>query len=130
MLNRSFGIILVLSFVCWLITYSTAQDKPKLDDRTRQRIEIRLKNMVKEVGLKPDQMKKIEEILVADAMINPVFDRDLSREERMELMQKRREDQEKINKKIEQLLTADQVEKFNAFIEKENSRRRGRKEKG
>ena len=88
--------------------------------------------MTKELALKPDQVKKIKEILIADAIATPAFDRsrmrDMSREERMDMMQKRRENVEKNNKKIEKLLTPDQVKKFKAFMEKENSQKSNLKE--
>lgn len=131
MIKRFCLIITALLFVLSLGSSSFAQDKPKLNDRAKQRLETRLKNMTKEVGLKPDQVTKVEEILAEDAMAAPAIDRskmrNMSREERMEMMQKRRENQVKINKKIEKLLTPDQVKKFKGFIEKENSQRRSRR---
>ena len=134
MLKRTLIVMMAFMFVLSLVSFSIAQEKTKLNDRVKQRIETRLKNMTKEIGLKPDQVKKVESILVTDALAAPAFDRskmrDMSREERMEIMQKGREIQEKTNKKIEKLLTADQVKKFKAFVEKENSQRRGRRERG
>ncbi len=134
MFKRTLIVMMAFMFVLSLVSFSIAQEKTKLNDRVKQRIETRLKNMTKEIGLKPDQVKKVESILVTDALAAPAFDRskmrDMSREERMEIMQKGREIQEKTNKKIEKLLTADQVKKFKAFVEKENSQRRGRRERG
>jgi hypothetical protein len=47
----------------------------------------------------------------------------MSRDERMELMEKRREAQEKTNKEIEKLLTKEQIPKFKSYLEKQQNRR-------
>ncbi len=113
-----------------------SKEKPKLDSRSQQRIERQMKELIAEVKLTDEQQVKIGTIYEKAAISGGSrMDRsqrqEMSREQRMAMMRKSREQQEKINKKIEKLLTKEQVTKFKAYLEKQRNRRgRRRTERG
>jgi len=128
MFGRSTMAALVLFLFTGFIFNAFSQDKkPKLDDRTVQRIERQMKNMTNALKLTKDQQIKIRAILEKNAIS---FDRsvmrNMSREERMGMMQEFRAKRDKANKEIEKLLTKDQMKKFKVYLEKQRSKRRGR----
>lgn len=110
-------------------------EKPKLDSRSRQRIERQMKELIAEVKLTDEQKVKIrtifeKDVLTGGSRMDRSRTQEMSREQRMAMMQKSREQREKINKEIEKLLTKDQVKKFKAYLEKQRSRRGRRRTEG
>jgi len=131
MVKKIFMISTVFVFVLGLSSFMFAQDKPKLDDRTKQRLETQLKEMDAAVKFTTEQKTKVNDLLVKNALASPRMDRsrmrDMSRDERMEMIQKSREAQQKTNKEIEKLLNKEQVPKFKKYLEKQQQNRRGRR---
>ncbi len=141
MLKRTFLLTAAFLFVialCWPLSAQEKKpkEKPELDSRSKQRIERQMKELIAEVKLTDEQKVKIRTIYEKDALSGGSrMDRsrwqEMSRDQRMAMMQKSREQREKINKEIEKLLTKDQVKKFKAYLEKQRSRRgRRRTERG
>ena len=133
MLQRTFFLITVLLFAASMFRPLFAQEektdeKLKLDDRARQRIERQMKELIAAVKPNDEQAAKILAIYEQDAVNSGRrSDRSqrqsLSREKRMEMMQQSREQREKLNKEIEKLLDADQVKKIKAYLAKQRNRR-------
>lgn len=115
-------------FFCFVIlgsTLSAQEKKPQLSARAKQRIENQLASMDRALQLTDQQKAKIRALLEADAAkIDFSRMREMSREERFEMMQKMREQREKTNKEIEKLLAPEQVKKFQKYLEEMRSRRR------
>ncbi len=128
MFRKSTIAALVLFLFTGLIFSALAQDKkPQLDKRTVQRIERQMKGMTDALKLTKDQQIKIRAILEKNTVsFNRSGMRNMSRDERMEMMQEFRAKRDKTNKEIEKLLTKDQVKQFKTYLEKQRSGRRGR----
>lgn len=119
--------LVLFLFTGFMFNAFSQEKKPKLDDRTVQRIERQMQSMTDALKLTKDQQTKIRAILEKNTIS---FDRskmrDMSREERMDMMQEFRAQRDKTNKEIEKILTKDQIKKFKVYLEKQGSRRRGR----
>lgn len=119
--------LVLFLFTGFMFNAFSQEKKPKLDDRTVQRIERQMQSMTDALKLTKDQQTKIRAILEKNTIS---FDRskmrDMSREERMDMMQEFRAQRDKTNKEIEKILTKVQIKKFKVYLEKQGSRRRGR----
>ena len=119
--------LVLFLFTGFMFNAFSQEKKPKLDDRTVQRIERQMKSMTDALKLTKDQQTKIRAILEKNTIS---FDRskmrDMSREERMDMMQEFRAKRDKANKEIEKILTKDQIKKFKVYLENQRSRRQGR----
>jgi|Deesub1362B_J571_1020462.scaffolds.fasta_scaffold21320_2 Spy/CpxP family protein refolding chaperone len=102
-------------------------NRPQLSDRAKRMVERRLKRLDEALQLTDEQKAKIRSILenqAAQMNFDRTRIRQLSREERMQLMQQMRRQWQQTNRKIEEILTPDQVKKFR---ELQKNSRRGRR---